>query len=172
MTKLNDYISVGKILNFHGLQGEAKVGFSKNQTEFLSKLKEAYICCEDKYDLFKITCVRFNNKNAIIKFEGIDNINDIVAYKNCLIFVKKNEFEKFLKDDEFLVNDLVGTDVYSAEKKVGVVVGVTTNGASDLLSVRTLSKNISMIPFVKELVPEVDLVNKKIFINEIPGLVE
>ena len=65
-----------------------------------------------------------------------------------------------------------GLDVYSNDKKVGVVVGVSNNGANDLLSVRGLSKKISLIPFVDELVPEVDLDNKKVYINEIQGLIE
>ena len=39
MTK---YVSVGKILNFHGIKGEAKVGFTKNQADFFFSLKEYY----------------------------------------------------------------------------------------------------------------------------------
>ena len=40
MSKL---VSVGKILNFHGIQGEAKVGFSRNQEEFFLGLKKVFI---------------------------------------------------------------------------------------------------------------------------------
>ena len=35
---MSKFISVGKVLNFHGIQGEAKVGFSKNQEEFFCGL--------------------------------------------------------------------------------------------------------------------------------------
>ena len=116
--------------------------------------------------------VKFNNKFAILKFEGINSINDILVYKNCLLYVPQEDFEEALDDGEYLIDDLVGLDVYSKDKKVGVVVGVSNNGANDLLSVRGLSKKISLIPFVDELVPEVDLDNKKVYINEIQGLIE
>ena len=39
----NSFISIGKILNFHGVKGEAKFGYSKNREEFLSKLDVVYI---------------------------------------------------------------------------------------------------------------------------------
>ncbi len=172
MTANKNYISIGKILNFHGVQGEAKVGYSKNQADFLKSLKSAFILANDEYILFKIKSVKFNNKFAIIKFDGINSINDILVYKNCLIFVPQDDFEKSLDEGEYLVDDLVGCDVYSMDKKIGVVVGVSSNGANDLLSVRGVSKKISLVPFVDEIVPEVNLKDKKIVINEIPGLIE
>ena len=170
--KNKDYISIGKILNFHGVQGEAKVGYSKNQADFLKSLDNAFIYFEHEYKPFNIKSVKFNNKFAIIKFEGINSINDILIYKNCLIYVPQSKFEETLEDGEYLIDDLIGLDVYSNDKKIGVIVGVTSNGANDLLSVKGLSKKISLVPFVDAIVPEVDLKNKKIIINEIQGLIE
>lgn len=170
--KNKDYISIGKILNFHGVQGEAKVGYSKNQADFLKSLKSVFIYFENEYKPFNIKSVKFNNKFAIIKFEGINSINDILMYKNCLIYVPQSEFEEALDDGEYLIDDLIGLDVYSNDKKIGVIVGVTSNGANDLLSVKSLSKKISLVPFVDAIVPEVDLKNKKVIINEIQGLIE
>ncbi len=57
-------------------------------------------------------------------------------------------------------------------KNLGFVVGVSNNGASDLISVKTNTKNVSLIPFVKAIVPVVDIQNKKILINNIEGLLE
>ena len=89
-----------------------------------------------------------------------------------LIYVPQDEFEESLEDGEYLVDDLIGLDVYTNDKKVGVVVGVSSNGANDLLSVRGLSKKISLVPFVNAIVPEVDIKNKKIYVTEIQGLIE
>ena len=118
MTKNKEYISIGKILNFHGIQGEAKVGYSKNQADFLKTLKSAFIYFENEYKPFKIKYVKFNNKFAIIKFEGINSINDILTFKNCLIYVPQCDFEEALNEGEYLVDDLIGLDVYSNDKKV------------------------------------------------------
>jgi len=168
-----EYISVGKILNFHGIQGEAKVGFSKNQAEFLKKLKVVYIKKDAEYTSIQVTSVRFNKTFALIKFKGINSINELMPYKSCLIFVEKSFIRENLEEDEFLIDELTGLDVFDAEdNQIGVVVGVSNNGSTDLISVKSKSKNISMVPFVKELVPHVDIKNKKITVNNIEGLIE
>ena len=162
----NNFISVGKILNFHGVKGEAKLGYTKNREEFLSQLEGVYI--NDKY--FEIENLRFTPKCAIIKFKGIDSLNDILEYKGALIFVEEAAAREHLEEDEFLIDELVGLDVYDGETKVGAVVGVSNNGASDLLSVKTSPKNVSLVPFVKAIVLSVDIKARRIQINNIEGL--
>ena len=168
----NSFVSVGKILNFHGVQGEAKLGYSKNREEFLSKLKSVYVQQNGEYKLLEISRIRFTPKCGIIKFKGIDTLNDILEYKNQLLFVDENTAREFLEEDEFLIDELVGLDVYDGEKKVGAVVGVSNNGASDLLSVKTLNKKVSLVPFVKAIVLSVDIKNRRIQINNLEGLLE
>lgn len=168
----NNFVSVGKILNFHGVQGEAKLGYSKNREEFLSNLKEVYILHDGEYKLLEISKIRFTPKCGIIKFKGIDSLNDILEYKNQLLFVDESTIREFLEEDEFLIDELVGLDVYDDEKKVGAVVGVSNNGATDLLSIKTLNKKVSLIPFVKAIVLSVDIKARKIQINNLEGLLE
>ena len=166
----NNFVSVGKILNFHGVQGEAKLGYSKNREDFLAELKEVYVQEGIEYKPLEIVRIRFTPKCGIIKFKGIDTLNDILEYKNKVIFVKEETAREHLEEDEFLIDELVGLDVYDGDKKVGAVVGVSNNGASDLLSVKTLNKNISLVPFVKALVLSVDIKGRRIQINNIEGL--
>lgn len=167
------YVSVGKILNFHGIQGEARVGFSKNQQDFLSTIKTVYVKKDSDYIKLEVLSVRFNKTFALIKFKGINSINDLIPYKGCLIFVEETFIRDSLGEDEFLIDELTGLDAVDLMgNKIGVVVGVSNNGANDLISVKSLSKKISLVPFVKNLVPNVDIKNKKITINNIEGLIE
>lgn len=167
------FISVGKILNFHGIQGEAKVGFSKGQEDFLKNLKIVYIKQNSDYQKFEISSVRFNKNIALIKFKGISSINDLIPYKGCLIFVEETTVRENLGDDEFLIDELTGLEVVDLQgKKIGTIIGVSNNGANDMLSVKSNTKKISMVPFVKELVPNVDIKEKKVTINNIEGLIE
>ncbi|MCM1265602.1 MAG: ribosome maturation factor RimM [Candidatus Gastranaerophilales bacterium] len=168
----NKYISVGKILNFHGVRGEAKVGYSKNQQEFMTKLCDVFILKDNNYIPFEVTNVKFNNKFAIIKFKGIDTVNDIVEYKNCLIFVEETTVRENLEEDEFLIDELVGMKVFSDDKQVGVVVGVSNNGVNDLLSVKSNTQKVCLVPFVKAIVLNVDIKKKEVIIENIQGLIE
>ena len=166
----SNFVSVGKILNFHGVKGEAKLGYTKNREDFLTQVKSVYLKSGGEYINFEIENLRFTPKCAIIKFKGIDSLNDVLQYKGAVVFVDESTAREFLEEDEFLIDELVGMNVYDGDKRVGSVVGVSNNGASDLLSVKTNSKNICLVPFVKAIVTSVDIKTKRIQINNIEGL--
>lgn len=167
------YISIGKILNFHGIQGEAKVGFSKSQADFLKSLKSVLIKTSNAYETLTITSCRFNKNFAIMKFKDINSINDIIPFKGELLYVEQTSLKEKLSDDEFLIEDLVGLEVFNeSETKVGVVIGISNNGTNDYLNIKTKTKRTSLVPFIKDLVPTVDLQNKKIIISNLEGLIE
>ena len=97
----NNFVSVGKILNFHGVQGEAKLGYSKNREDFLSHLKEVFVQLNGEFIKLEISRLRFTPKCGIIKFKGIDTLNDILEYKNQLILLQKMLQEIFLRKTNF-----------------------------------------------------------------------
>lgn len=171
---MNKYVSVGKIVNFHGIKGEAKVGYSKNQQDFFTSLDTVYLKDKDNYTSLHILSAKPLKNMMIVKFEGIDSINDILELKGKLLFVEESVIRENLNEDEFLIDELVGLEVLDNEngQKLGFVIGVSNNGASDLISIKTNSKKISLVPFVKAIVPIVDIKNKKIMINNIEGLLE
>lgn len=171
---MSKFISVGKILNFHGINGEAKVGYSKNQQDFFLSLDSVFLKKDNDYSELEITSIRPNKNILIVKFKGIDSINDIIPYKGELLFVAEELIRETLDEDEFLIDEMVGLEVFdnSDGKKLGFVIGVSNNGANDLISVKTNSKKICLIPFVKAIVPVVDIKEKKIMINNLEGLLE
>lgn len=170
---MSRYVSVGKILNFHGIRGEAKVGFSKNQQDFLASLEFVFIKVNNDYRRLVIENIRFNKDFALMKFEGINSINDLLPYKGTFLYVEEQTIRENLEEDEFLIDELVGLSIYDAnDNKLGFVVGVSNNGANDLLSVKTNAKKVVLIPFVKAIVTDVSIKDKKVVINNIEGLLE
>lgn len=164
-----DFISIGKIINFFGIKGEAKVGFdSENQ---IKNAKVVYLLDDVSKRELKIKSVRFHKNFAIMKFEGIDDINDLILYKGQRIFVSKQKAVEKLEKDEYLIQDLVGCTVFDEQdKKIGEVVSVSNNSSQDLLNIKNPIGQISLVPFVDEFFPVVDIKNKKIIIKPIEGL--
>lgn len=171
---MNEFISVGKVLNFHGIKGEAKVGYSKNRQDFVLGLEHVFVKDGNDFKRLDITSIRPNKNFLIVKFDGIDDIDSLLKYKGALLFVEEATVRENLDEDEFLIDELVGMEILDIETKrnLGFVIGVSNNGSSDLLSVKTNTKHICLIPFVKAIVPQVDLAGKKILINNIEGLLE
>lgn len=168
---MTNYISVGKILNFHGIKGEAKVGFTKGQEDFFTSLNEVYIKIDGTFKLFKIQNCRLNKGFALVKFEEINSIDELIRFKGAFLYVEESTIREALDEDEFLIDELVGLSVYDEnDLKQGFVIGVSNNGANDLLSVRTNANKVVLIPFVKAIVTDVSIKDKKIVINNIEGL--
>ena len=169
----NKLVSFGKIMNFHGIKGEIKLAYSRGREDFVSGLKEVYIKAPNgEFEKLTFQYIKFTPKAAIAKFKEFDNINDIIEYKGCSLYIEKQMASDNLEEDEFLINDLVGMEVYQKGVFVGVVTGVSNNGASDLLSVKTKSDNISLVPFVKAIVTDVNINSRKITLSDIEGLLD
>lgn len=170
---MKKFVSVGKILNFHGIKGEAKVGFTKNQEDFFCSLDKVFVKKDNEYLPLIIKNSRLHKNIALVQFEGINSIDELLEYKGAFLYVEEETIRENLEEDEFLIDELVSLEVFdqNGEKK-GFVIGVSNNGASDLLSVKTNSKKIVLIPFVKAIVTNVSIKDKKIIINNIEGLIE
>ena len=164
---MKDLISIGKILNFHGIMGEAKVGFSDAQR--LKNLKKVIV----KDAELTIEKLRFHKNFAIIKFKEISDINELLNFKGENIYLEKKEVQNTLEEEEYLIGDLVGLNVFDdKDDLIGTVDSIAKSTGNDILSIKPQDDRYGniLIPFVKELVPIVDIKGKKIIIKPIEGL--
>ena len=164
---MKDLISIGKILNFHGIMGEAKVGFSDAQR--LKNLKKVIV----KDTELTIEKLRFHKNFAIIKFKEISDINDLLKFKGENIFLKKEDVKNSMDDEEYLIDELEGLLVFDDKDDLrGTVETIARSAGNDILSIKPENPEYGniLIPFVKELVPIVDIKGKKIIIKPIEGL--
>ncbi|MBQ7287772.1 MAG: 16S rRNA processing protein RimM [Candidatus Gastranaerophilales bacterium] len=165
----SNYISIGKITNFFGIKGEAKVGFD-NESQ-IKKAKVVYMLDDESNCELKIKSIRFHKNFAIIKFDGIDDINDLLQFKGQRIFIPKQTALNQLDKDEYLIQDLIGCVVFNENnEKIGEVVNISTNSSQDLLNIKNGFGQVDLVPFVNEFFPVVDIKNKKIIIKPIEGL--
>lgn len=165
-------LSIAKILNFHGIKGEAKLGFTKGKEKQVESLKKVFVLKDGSYTELNVSSVRFHKHFAIVKFREFSTVNDVEEYKGCDIYLSKEEIEENLEKDEYLISDLIGLDVYDEDGCcVGSVDAIGENLANDLLSVKDNNGREHLVPFVKQLVPVVDMKNRKIVINNIEGLI-
>lgn len=164
-----NFISIGKITNFFGIKGEAKVGYS-NESQ-LKNAKKVYLLDDISKKELTIQNLRFHKNFAIVKFSEIDNINDLIQFKGQRIFISKQQALKQLDNNEYLIQDLIGCSVLNEKgDKIGSVVDISTNSSQDLLNIKNLIGQVFLVPFVEEFFPLVDIENKKIIIKPIEGL--
>lgn len=168
---MNKLVSVGKILNFHGIKGEVKMGFTAGKEALVQNLKQVALFKNDNKLLFDVESVRFHKNIAIVKFKQVNSINEVEEIKGLLVHVTEDILISELQEDEYLVDDLVGLNVFDTKgNEIGVVSDVGENKASNLIEIQKANGLKFMVPFVKELVPVIDMENKKIVINLLEGM--
>ena len=64
---MSDLISIGKILNFHGIKGEVKVGFTRGREDFIQNLKKVFVLISGEQKSLTVESVRFHKQHALIK---------------------------------------------------------------------------------------------------------
>ena len=103
------------------------------------------------------------------------NRNQAEELKLCKLLVKKDDIPK-LKDDEFHINQLLNLQVKLVVKNELRVIGkvvdlITGNNTLIVIKLNKNEKNV-LIPFVKEIVPEIDKKNNYLIIDPPTGLLD
>ena len=102
---MEDLLRVGVIANTHGVHGEVKVFPTTDDVNRFKKLKAVKLDTGKELIDLKVTGVKFFKNMAILKFEGIDNINDIEKYKGKDLLITREQAVP-LKKDEYFICDL------------------------------------------------------------------
>ena len=69
---MENLVSIGKILNFHGIKGEVKIGFTKGRENFIAGLKAVFVKFSGEVITLNVDTVRFHKQFALIKFKEIN----------------------------------------------------------------------------------------------------
>ena len=173
-----EWLTVGLITSCHGINGQVKVKSLSDFEERFLKPGIRWIQKENeppsKIEL--ISGFKQPGKGTfIVKFQGINSRNHAEQLKKFKILVKADTLPK-LKKDEFNLLELLNLEVKTLEndklKKIGKVISLE-NEKNNLLVIK-LFKNQKkvLIPFVKEIVPLVDIKNNFLIIDPPNRLLE
>lgn len=107
-----------------------------------------------------------------VLFDGIASRNEAEALRGTLLRVTLGPDEVPEDEDEFYDHQLIGLGAYDLDgTHLGEVVDVAHGAAQDLLVVAALDGREALVPFVKALVPTVDLTGRRVVIADRPGLI-
>lgn len=169
---MDDLLQIGIITSTHGIRGEVKVFPTTDDNARFKNLKECYLEYKNEQLPVKVQRVKFFKNMVIVKFQGIDNINDVEIYKNCRLLVDR-EHAVALEEDEFFMADLVGLKV---EKEDGTPLGILTEiiptGSNDVYVVRNEENKEWLFPALKECILQVDIDNEKMVVRFMKGMEE
>lgn len=162
-------INIGRLVNFHGVQGEVKVISDSDFTkERFAKGSEVEI----KDETFIIDNYRTHKNFHMLKFRGVTNLNQVEHLKDSDLLQENDAVEIELRENEFHYQEIIGLDVLLEDslEKIGRVKEIFETGANDVWVVE--GDKEYMIPYIEDVVKEVDLENSHIIISPMEGLFE
>lgn len=174
---MTDFFAVGKIVGFHGLAGEVKVNVHSN-ADLLSDI-ENVIARHDKMPelSLNIASLRIKGNQLLLRFEKYADRTSVEPLLNYQLFVDRQQLRD-LTEDEWWLSDLVGLPVFTTDGRAVGTISSVIDGATATLEIKDekdLGQNETksiLIPFVKDLVPSVNIKDKRIEVVDLPGLLE
>ena len=171
----NKWMSIGKIVAAQGLKGDIRIkpssDFPERFTEpgrrWIQKTNES----PSEIKLIKGTLIP-GKEIYVMSIEGFlsrSAAEKIIGW-NLVVPI---DSRPMLSKDEYHYFDLIGLEVRKGAKKT--LIGYVTDlikGGNDLLEIELLEGKKVLVPFVKEIVPELEIKEKWLLINPPPGLLE
>jgi len=163
-------LQVGVITQTHGIRGEVKVFPTTDDASRFRKLKDVIMDTgKERLDM-EIEGVKFFKQYVIVKFKGIDSINDVEKYKGAKLYVTRDKAVR-LKKDEYFVADLIGMKVVTEDGALlGDLKDVMATGANDVYVVEREDGSKILLPAIKECVLNIDLEQGVVTVHIMDGL--
>ncbi len=169
---MEEFLQVGVITSPHGVRGEVKVFPTTDDAKRFKRLKEVILDAGKERITLKIEGVRFLKKLVVLKFKGIDNINDVEKYRNAPLLVARENAVR-LGRDEYFVADLEGLRVQNEDGSgIGVLKSVLETGANDVYVIDLDDGRELLLPAIRQCVLQVDVEAGFIRIHILEGLLD
>lgn len=165
-----DELQVGVITQTHGIRGEVKVFPTTDDVKRFQKLKQVTLDTGKERLLLEIEGVKFFKQFAILKFKGLDSINDVEKYKRGRLLVSRDQAVK-LRKDEYFVADMIGMQVVTEDgAPFGILKEVLATGANDVYVVSREEEADALLPAIKECIRKIDMDRHVMEVHIMDGL--
>ena len=166
---MEQFLQVGVISSTHGIRGEVKVFPTTDDAARFKKLKKVLLDTGRERIEMEIQSVRFFKQFVIVRFRGIDNINDVERYKGKSLLVAREDAVQ-LEEDEYYIADLIGMDVFTEEGHFGVLKDVMETGANEVYIVEPDGGGEVLIPAIRQCILEISPEENRMKIHLMDGL--
>lgn len=164
---------IGIIVNTHGMNGDVKIKQISDFDERFTVGSTVYVINHHNKEVpLVIEKSRRHKHNLLLKFKDHNTIQAAEQLKGLEIKIKHEQLTE-LEADEYYYHEIIGCHVQTATGEIiGIVDSILSPGANDVWIVKNKLGKEYLIPYIAEVVKEIDVANKLITINVMEGLLE
>jgi len=168
---MQNNLEIGQIVNTFGIKGFVKVNPFVDDISRFDDLEKVFVKSNKEIKEYKVEEVKYHKNMVLIKFKGIDRVEDAELLRNSYLEVdRENAIE--LEEGEYFIADLLGVDVITDENKaLGKLEDIFNTGSNDIYVVKSEDGKQLLLPAISEVIKEINLEEKKIVVHLIEGLI-
>lgn len=168
---MEEILQVGVVTTTHGVRGEVKVYPTTDDAKRFKKLKKILLDTGKQKVWLEIEEVKFFKQMVILKFIGIDTLEEAAKYRQAGLYVSREDAVK-LGRDEYFIADLIGVKVYDEDDElIGSLEDVLTTGANDVYVIRMTDGRELLLPAIRQCVLDVDVEQGRMKVHVLEGLI-
>ncbi|MEW2579509.1 ribosome maturation factor RimM [Streptomyces syringium] len=164
---------VGRIGRAHGIKGEVTVEVRTDEPEL--RLGPGAVLATDPAGVGPLTIEtgRVHSGRLLLRFAGVKDRTGAEALRNTLLIAEIDPEDVPEDPEEFYDHQLMDLDVVTVDGiEIGRITEISHLPSQDLFIVERPDGSEVMIPFVAEIVPEIDLEAQRAIIDPPPGLID
>ncbi len=164
-------LEIGQIVNTFGIKGMVKVKPFTDDIRRFDELKTVYVEKNSTQTEYEIEEVKYHKDMVLIKFKGIDKVEQAEMLRNSYLTVSRESVEK-LEEGRYYIVDLLGLEVYTDEQiLLGTLEDIFNTGSNDIYVVKDKQGKQILLPAIQDVIKQIDIENKKIIVHLLPGLI-
>ena len=164
-------LEIGQIVNTFGIKGMVKVKPFTDDIRRFDKLKTVYVEKNENQTEYEIEQVKYHKDMVLIKFKGIDKIEQAELLRNSYLTISRDSVEE-LEEGRYYIVDLLESEVYTDEQiLLGILKDIFNTGSNDIYVVKNKQGKEILLPAIPDVIKEIDVENKKIIVHLLPGLI-
>ena len=170
---MEQFFHVGTITSPHGVRGEVKVYPTTDDPERFLDLKQVILRKKenDPGETRGIRKVHFLKNMVLLHLDGVEDRNAAELLRGLELYVPREDAVP-LQEDEYFIADLIGMKVFSDGEEFGVLKDVLQTGANDVYAVMSPRFGEVLIPAIKPCIINVDIVEGRMDVHLLPGLID
>lgn len=173
MPKQNEteWATIGKVVALFGVRGELKVRLLTDIPNRFAELETVHVGPD--HTLQRIQGIRpYKSEMIVLKLEGIDDANAAEALRNQDLSIPLSNLAK-LPPDSYYQHDILGLQVITLDgRNLGTIVDIIVTGSNDVYSIKTPGGSQLLIPAIKDVIKQIDLIRHTMHIDPLPGLLD
>lgn len=166
-----EWATIGKVVAFFGLHGELKVRSLTDIPNRFAELEAVYLGPDRIRYLIK-SARPYKGEMVVLKLAGVEDANVAETLRNFDVAIPVSQLAK-LPPDSYYQHDILGLHVRTLNgRDLGEIVDIMVTGSNDVYIIKAPDGRQILIPAIKEVIKQVDLIRKMMYIEPIRGLLD